>query len=565
MWMTPVESRQVKLRVPEKLRRTFYDRTMLHSRSGGATLRGIVEDEAQSVWVLENEQHRYWIHHRDQPRLQELATMEDEQSAEVRATFYAVKVQTGRLKYNGPPWVARVSFMRSGPLQSCIAAIESGEVWAVREPVGDPSEFVVPDEQNANRIVEPRIPPRERPTHPYYVAIPVRGVSVPESPATEDLLARSWSLVGHQHVNAVAGLTTRPDSLRSNLENLIAEQDPTAFLLVRCHPREDEEAKVDTVVAAIGMALLLMHPHSDGSNTALQPIVCYRSRFRGLADLRLTFDADGVRQVGHSDRLGIVSGQGPATDGAGISIPLLEQQLKRCPRVVARAAAGAGLAGRELRLVVAMRALMAAFETTSPGAFVAAVVTALDPLLGSNDEGPTQWRHKMSRLKLLVGPGAVTTVDRVIGARHEFTHEAKQPQGDALCCSALAVAVQAWSVLAKLYERTQHIQDVIRYLDCCQLASMTTSNELASLRNECDHIPPGPVVRLHWVRRCLLGLTTSDYSTTHVVDGRGVCPSCAHIWSGDLSGQITDRVVHLACANCSHEWDATVLTSELPN
>ena len=61
--MTPVETSLVKLRVPEKLRLMLVDKTILHSRSGGAALRGLALIEAQSVWVLEDQEQRYWIAH----------------------------------------------------------------------------------------------------------------------------------------------------------------------------------------------------------------------------------------------------------------------------------------------------------------------------------------------------------------------------------------------------------------------------------------------------------------------------------------------------------------------
>lgn len=340
---------------------------------------------------------------------------------------------------------------------------------------------------------------------PYLVVIPVRGLHLTDTTLPATLFDRPWTLVGHNQMNALENLHGPTSSLHGNIREIRQRLWPTAFLLVRYYEGQQrsvwDEYRAERMLAAISMAILLKPWAANGSIANPRPV--FRARYPEACDLPLSFHPGGIRSVGHTTRLGLLS-PGSVSSDRRLSVAELEAWISRCPAVIQKVLADERLNKREDRLADSMMAITAAWQNLTPGGFIASLVSATESLVDSQaSDAPTEqdrsWKTRVQRINTVVGESFADQIKAVLQVRHNYVHAAKQPDSDALTFSALAMALQCWAVMHALYEKYGDVQDVEAYLDCCSLAKRVKSAGLEPLRSLHEAMPPGPRAELAWV------------------------------------------------------------------
>jgi len=232
-----------------------------------------------------------------------------------------------------------------------------------------------------------------------------------------------------------------------------------------------------------------------------QPV--FRARYKEFVDLPLTFNASRTLSAGHTSLIGLLS----AENAAGLppwSLDQLERAVGVAPSVLRKCLAPEPLDRREGRLIDSAQIVNAGFLGLSRGALVANFVSAAETLVDSQAAtgagSDRAWVRKAERIKVVAGPSATGTVDKLLNARHEFVHAAKQPPSDRYPYAALALAVQVWSVIAELSAVLQNMQDVEALLDACADGKRLSTANSGLIANLLGSIPGGPVSSVDWVR-----------------------------------------------------------------
>lgn len=391
----------------------------------------------------------------------------------------------------------------------------------------------------------------------YFSVIPVRGLLLSDDKIPIDMFDRNWVLVGHRQMEELQNMKLERDGLDRNIKHIRERLAPDALLLVRYHKDEKlnvwDERKAESILSAISMALLLKSSRSEDRGARANPIRVFRSRYKELCDLPLSFDSKTVRSTGHTGRLGVVSAPDIFIDEDSISLSELETHIATCPSTINAVLSGKRLNSREEKLHKAMRAIQAAFDTTTRGAFVASSVSAAELLVSS---GTSNWSRFKSRLFMLTGKQYKKRIEEILDARHQYIHEAIQSLNDTMPFSALALSVQVWEVCHSLYDRIGNIQDAENFLDACDSLMKTESVELEAIREESNRIPEGPVERLHWIRKYLVSTHPNEYGRHYFIDGAINCASCGHINRIEQVIASDGNKKTIKCYKCSHEWEA---------
>jgi len=266
-----------------------------------------------------------------------------------------------------------------------------------------------------------------------------------------------------------------------------------------------DETYSERVLAALSMVLLLQ-PSRWQASDAPYPQAIFRARYREFCDLPLTFNATKTLSVGHTSRIGLLSAENAASLSP-LSLDQIDQAVALSPPVLQKCLKPAPLDRREARLVEVLQVINAAFLALSPGALVANFVSAAEILVDSqaasgqpSDRG---WTRRAERIKVLAGVAAAETVEKLINARHEFVHAAGQPPSDRYPYAALALAVQAWAVMAELSTRLRNTQDAEALLDACADAKRISGPNSGLAANLQSSVPVGPVGAVDWIRHHL--------------------------------------------------------------
>ncbi len=339
----------------------------------------------------------------------------------------------------------------------------------------------------------------------FVVSVPVRGVSIrPEHFQRKEIERRPWVILGSDQFPELCRNTTS-DSLLGNLHQIWDRLAPTSLLLVRYGSGERksvwDEQRAEQVLAAINLLFLLTVDLTGGRERA-SPRPVFRARYREYCDLPLAFGLTGVRSVGHTGRLGLLAGDDPLQ----LTLRGVDDMVVSGPTIIRQVLNGDLLGPREGRLRSGMVGILGAFDTLTTGAFVAhltGVAEALVDAQANSDDGKASWKRRADRIKVLVGNEHATAVDRVLRCRHEYVHSSQQPANDVLAFVALAVAVQVWGGLAKLYDQFADHGDLERLLDGAAIGNRATPPVADAFTDVIDAIPTGPKHERLWIQAWL--------------------------------------------------------------
>lgn len=342
---------------------------------------------------------------------------------------------------------------------------------------------------------------------PFVVTIPVRGIVVDNPDLTlEGVFSKPWTLVGPDQYGLLAAARGRNDSVEGNIKKIVKRLSPSSLLLVRYFPGQRtsvwDEQRAMQVLAALNMALLLTDI-SGLPGTEARPRPLFRARYPEYCDLPLSFDEQGVKSVGHTSRLGLLS----SDNLPRLNFDEILTTVDSAPSVVTNVLQNQGLDNRESGLAEGMLNILSAFDTLTRGAFVSRLVSASEQLLDTQagtSQGGVQWKRLENRLRTAV---PYSVVPNLIQIRHDYTHAGLQPETDRPTFKALAMAVECWGVMQNLYSRIPDRGDVETVLDCASKAE-DISQEIEPLANVESLVESGPSDSVEWIQAYLEGDAT---------------------------------------------------------
>ena len=322
-----------------------------------------------------------------------------------------------------------------------------------------------------------------------WIVVPLHGLRLSDTGTpTDGFLTKPWSLASRAQIPLVGELSRDSESLRGNIAMVQSRLNPEVLLLyafsdeLSPHRVFSAYDDAETVIGALNL-LSLLTARPDKTNYLDEPFPVFRARYKEHCDLPIAIDHDRLWLAGHSSFLWF--NVADAHGAPNTSTAQLQGACAQAHVVVQRAYSGLAQPTELTRqLEASMRALTGAFQATHVGQFVAASVSALELLLGSN------WKNFEARLRTLVGPQYEQRLSQVLDARHDFVHKAKQPavwHSVDVGHVSLAVAIQAWAIVAELSDELSTLRELWRALDKAPTGPM----------------PPGPVTFVMWVHKYL--------------------------------------------------------------
>jgi hypothetical protein len=208
------------------------------------------------------------------------------------------------------------------------------------------------------------------------------------------------------------------------------------------------------------------------------------------------------------------------------------------------------------------RALHAAFQAASAGQFVANMATVAEMLVTAGSR--EYWWQRKARLKVLVGPSYWTRVEKIMAARHDYVHEARQPQLGYLAFGALGLVVHTWSILHELFEVRADDGVVLSEIDLLANADAPgnrTTNDLsaaqmASLSTRYAGIPRGPLRCRHWINQALTDVHPNAYYEQFSIFGSVSCPGCGAFLREQHRVSRTSDAETFVCSACNRRTEA---------
>jgi hypothetical protein len=366
-------------------------------------------------------------------------------------------------------------------------------------------------------------------------------------------------------------LTARhPNGFGGNIKMIEERIHPDAFLLVACHDagapayRESYD-RAESIIGAICLTTLLAPEHRDDTRQ-YSPRPLYWARAIEYCDLPLVVDEQRTRLSGHSSWFMWLSPDQAGMGGKSLeTIAHVEKLTKDGPATTRRVLAGeAPLDEADRRLEAGLRALHAGFQATSPGQFIANMVSAAEVLVAMPDE---RWWQRADRLKVLTGPEYWTRIEDLLAARHAYVHETRQPLVAFLAHAALGLAVQVWAVMHDLCARERDVSAVLDKIDALARVTpprgLTTRDLSHAVRSKVERLyaglPRGPVRRLYWVNHALTDGQPNDYYERFVIFDEMLCPQCANWLGRDCVRGSTRETETAECPRCH-----IIVTATLP-
>ena len=341
------------------------------------------------------------------------------------------------------------------------------------------------------------------------ILLPLKGLHLVDDGPIEDLFEQSWSVIGHAQMNQLecGGFGA---SLASNVRRMREHAWPTAFFLYRYiypHVQISEAAtKAEFSLSALTMAVLLKRwdLREDDGQPVANPRSVFRARYREYYDHPISLGRSGIKQVGGGKSVFSLLRPDSVAPYRTFSVVELREQVLISPPIVANVLKQERLSKRDLRLANGMAGIGAAFQTLSTGAFIASLASATEILLDSqagsqSHAGAVPWARRIERLEVLVGAEHESVLKQIFQARHKFVHAAEQPTNDLLPFAALAMAVQAWTVVEELYRTYPNAQDVEALLDAVIAANRASHDGPEQLRLLREMVPLGASAKLPWI------------------------------------------------------------------
>lgn len=383
----------------------------------------------------------------------------------------------------------------------------------------------------------------------YWIVVPLHGLKLIDTEApVGGFLARPWTLAGRLQMPLLDSVARDGESLRGNLAMIRERLNPDALLLYWFEDVIDAWRVFDTyddaesIVGALNIASLLAE-RAPGPPWEEEPAPIFRARFKEHFDLPLALDSERLWLSGHSTGISWAS----VGDHGGVpkySTETLMRQVAIAPPVVGRALRREEQPNElQQELECSMRALAAAFQSTSVGQFIASAISSVESLLGDT------WKKRVGRLRALLDNPYHARLDEVIAARHEFVHAARQPplRDSFLAQAALAIVIQAWAKIALLpqsIETKQDLWDIVRTVGQPQMRPL----------------PEGPDSRLTWVHKYLESTHPNEYHMRFVVNEHVNCPgsNCGRLLGteGVIARNAMKWTIH--CPHCDTRFDAVL-------
>jgi hypothetical protein len=361
-------------------------------------------------------------------------------------------------------------------------------------------------------------------------------------------LCSKWCLVAQPQFELLAYACRDNSSLSGNLEMLRRRLNPDSIMLVEYKGELDPwrvfEAYDDaeTLVGALNM-LSLLEVRAPDPRLMVEPTPIFRARYIEHCDLPLVIDAERLWMSGHTTFSwpGLAD---PYMDAARLSTEFFALSA-HVPPVVQRALLREKQPNElQEELELSIRALTAAFQSTSLGQFVAGAVSSLESLLGDT------WAKREERLRSMLPGSYHFRLEQLLEARHEFVHAARQPPRDQgfLGLTALAMVVQVWTIIARMPQGYATREDLWYRLRAFENGDLFAA----------QHARPDQ--DLIWIHKYLVPTHPNHYQMQYVVRGTVYCsvPSC-----GQKLGQANVIVTsgttqRLRCPSCANEFDATI-------
>ena len=341
---------------------------------------------------------------------------------------------------------------------------------------------------------------------PYLVAIPLKGVVVDGSSVPNDLFDRHWTVVGQAAFESLALFHgSREASLYGNVNQIAQRLRPTGFLLVRYFEGMQkhvlDEYHAELVLAALSMTLLL----TNAPKYCETPMLLSRARYPEVCDLPLTFFEDRIRSSGHTSHTGLI----PLLDHhmtPKLSPSEIEAFVKNAPNIVQAVLSEPFVNhGAMQPLIDAMMATQGAWQNLTTGGFISSFMSACELLVdvgGPTDASLAVWQRRLDRMTVAIGIQRRQMLDRVAKARHQYVHRSVQPESDELSFSALAIAVQVWSVVNELYEQFKQSRTVELFLDSAYQNARAAEGGLPRFMDP-SLVPKGHAANVEWMKRWL--------------------------------------------------------------
>lgn len=339
------------------------------------------------------------------------------------------------------------------------------------------------------------------------MVLPVRGLHLTDTGPLPDLFASPWTIVGHAQFNALERSFDK--GVQFQVRKMREQAFPTAIFLYRySYPTVyvAEAARLaESALSALSMAVLL-HPWEpsdlDGGVTNPRPV--FRARYAEYYDMPMGLSRAGVKIIGGGKSVFSLLRPDWVSPERRISRNELECIVLDAPEVVSRVLHQETLTKRQRKLADGMTVIVSAFQTLSAGAFVSSLVSAMEVLVDSQSgadgaEFGSSWNRRLARIRVALGPGCDTALNRVLKVRHDYVHSGGQPPNDLLAFTSLGMAVQVWSVVAELFSRVESTQDLEALLDAVAVARRATKLAPRSLRFLSEEVPVGVRDRLPWI------------------------------------------------------------------
>lgn len=333
---------------------------------------------------------------------------------------------------------------------------------------------------------------------PFFVVIPIRGIRIKKDSFQNDPFERSWILIDRDDeafFDKYGG-----ESIVGNVNSIKKRLNPSSFLLVRYFDEQQrtvwDEEMAERKLSALNLALLLNNWKKEGSVDPW-PRFVYRTRYHEYCDLPLTFFKGKCRSTGHTGKMGLLSTDVGHYFSNDLNLSLAEVDIivDAAPKVIKNILCDEP-EKFDGSLINGMASISSAFDTLTPGAFVAAMIRCVEVLLGSEED---KFKIIKRRTMLLVDFNSKEIVNEIFQWRNDYTHRLKQPPNDLSTFKAFALAVQVWGALEELYLKYNNCKnDVVRFLDACVLASNLKS-DIAGLALLSKNIPDGPKKKVKWI------------------------------------------------------------------